>query len=82
ALAKPGHSAKAQGDLNAPHARDFSATYHQPFLAHAAMEPLACTVHVTEKGCEIWSGSQVPSQARSDAAKALGLPEDKVTFHN
>jgi isoquinoline 1-oxidoreductase beta subunit len=82
ALDRPGHSAKSQGDLKAAHGREISATYHQPFLAHAAMEPLACTIHVTEKGCEIWSGSQVPSQARSDAAKALGIGEEKVTFHN
>lgn len=82
ALAQPGHSAKAQGDLNAARGREFSATYHQPFLAHAAMEPLACTIHVTDGACEIWSGSQVPAQARADAAKALGLGEDKVTFHN
>lgn len=82
ALACPGHSAKAQGDLNAAQGREFSATYHQPFLAHAAMEPLACTIHVTDGACEIWAGSQVPAQARADAAKALGLGEDKVTFHN
>lgn len=82
ALDRPGHSAKSQGDLKTAHGREISATYHQPFLAHAAMEPLACTIHVTEKGCEIWSGSQVPSQARSDAAKALGIGEEKVTFHN
>jgi isoquinoline 1-oxidoreductase beta subunit len=84
ALDKPGFEAKAEGDLPAARramAREFTATYRQSFLAHAAMEPLNCTAHVTDKGCEIWGGSQVPSQAREDAAKALGLPE-KVTFHN
>jgi isoquinoline 1-oxidoreductase beta subunit len=46
------------------------------------MEPGSCTAHVTPEGCTIWAGSQVPAQARDDAAKALGLPADKVTFHN
>jgi isoquinoline 1-oxidoreductase beta subunit len=85
ALTKPGFEAKKQGDLAAARramASEHRATYHQPFLAHAAMEPGSCTVHVTAAGCEIWSGSQVPSQAREDAAKALGLPAEKVTFHN
>jgi isoquinoline 1-oxidoreductase beta subunit len=63
-------------------ARNFTAAYRQPFLAHAAMEPGACTVHVTPAGCEIWSGSQVPSRAREDAAKALGLAVEKVRLHN
>jgi isoquinoline 1-oxidoreductase beta subunit len=63
-------------------AHDYSATYRQPFLAHAAMEPGSCTVHLTSKGGEIWTGSQVPAQAREDAAKALGLATDKVIFHN
>jgi isoquinoline 1-oxidoreductase beta subunit len=85
ALAKPGFEAKSTGDLGAARARavrPFSATYRQPFLAHAPMEPGSCTAHVTPEGCTIWAGSQVPAQARDDAAKALGLPADKVTFHN
>lgn len=58
------------------------ATYEQPFLAHAPMEPGNCVVHVKDGGCEIWTGSQVPSAARDEAAKALGVPVDKVLFHN
>jgi len=85
ALNKPGFEAKAQGDMAIARqsmARSFTAEYSQPFLAHATMEPGNCTAHVTPDGCQIWAGSQVPAQARADAAKALGLSEDKVTFHN
>ncbi|MGD1213076.1 MAG: molybdopterin cofactor-binding domain-containing protein [Candidatus Acidiferrales bacterium] len=32
------------------------ATYQVPFLAHAAMEPMNCTVHVRKDGCEVWVG--------------------------
>jgi isoquinoline 1-oxidoreductase beta subunit len=46
------------------------------------MEPLNCAVHVTPDSCEVWVGSQVISRAQSDAAKAAGLPLNKVTAHN
>ena len=60
----------------------FDAEYEVPFLAHATMEPLNCTVHVTPDRCEVWVGSQVIARAQSDAAKAAGLPLEKVTAHN
>ena len=34
------------------------ATYQVPFLAHATMEPMNCTVHLRKDSCEIWIGSQ------------------------
>ena len=58
------------------------AVYQVPFLAHAAMEPMNCTVHVREDGCEVWVGSQVVARAQAAAAKAAGLPLDKVVVHN
>jgi isoquinoline 1-oxidoreductase subunit beta len=58
------------------------AVYELPFLAHATMEPLNCTVHLTPTSCEVWVGIQVLSRAQSTAAKAAGLPLDKVTVHN
>jgi isoquinoline 1-oxidoreductase beta subunit len=58
------------------------ATYQVPFLAHAAMEPMNCTVHVRSDGCEVWVGSQVVARAQEAAAKVTGLPQDKVVVHN
>jgi isoquinoline 1-oxidoreductase beta subunit len=58
------------------------ATYQVPFLAHAAMEPMNCTVHVRKDGCEVWVGSQVVARAQAAAAKTAGLPLDKVVVHN
>lgn len=58
------------------------ATYHLPFLAHATMEPMNCTVHVRKDGCEVWVGSQVLARAQAAAAKVTGLPRDKVVVHN
>jgi isoquinoline 1-oxidoreductase beta subunit len=58
------------------------ATYQVPFLAHAAMEPMNCTVHVSKDGCEVWVGNQVIARAQAAAAKTAGLPLDKVVVHN
>ena len=56
--------------------------YEVPFLAHAAMEPMNCTVHVREDGCDIWVGNQVVSRAQATAAQVTGLPPEKVQVHN
>ena len=58
------------------------ATYQVPFLAHAAMEPMNCTVHVRNDGCEVWVGSQALTRAQATAAKTTGLPLDRVVVHN
>src|SRR6516162_9969250 len=58
------------------------ATYHLPFLAHATMEPMNCTVHARKDGCEIWIGSQAVARVQAFAAKTAGLPLDKVVVHN
>src|SRR5260221_11869825 len=58
------------------------ATYQVPFLAHATMEPMNCTVHVRKDGCEIWVGSQVMARVQAAAAQTAGLPLEKVVVHN
>jgi isoquinoline 1-oxidoreductase subunit beta len=65
----------SQGELH-------EAVYEMPFLAHATMEPLNCTVHVTPTSCEVWVGIQVLSRAQAVVAKVTGLPLDRVTVHN
>jgi isoquinoline 1-oxidoreductase beta subunit len=58
------------------------AKYQVPFLAHATMEPMNCTVHVRKDGCEIWVGNQALARAQATAAKTTGLPLEKVVVHN
>ena len=53
-------------------AKKIEAVYEMPFLAHAAMEPMNCTVHVTKDSCEIWVGIQVVSRAQATAAQVTG----------
>jgi isoquinoline 1-oxidoreductase beta subunit len=58
------------------------AIYQAPFLAHATMEPMNCTVHFRKDSCEIWIGSQAVARVQAMAAKAAGLPPEKVIVHN
>jgi isoquinoline 1-oxidoreductase beta subunit len=58
------------------------AVYEVPFLAHAAMEPMNCTVHVRKDSCEVWVGNQAIARAQATAAKTAELPLDKVVVHN
>jgi isoquinoline 1-oxidoreductase subunit beta len=85
ALATPGAVAEKIGDVDeaiAAAATKVDAAYEVPFLAHATMEPMNCTVHVREGGCEVWVGTQALARAQAAAAKAAGLPIDKVVVHN
>jgi len=85
AARSPGVVARREGDAAAAIAgapRKLEAEYAVPFLAHAAMEPINCTVHVRPDGCEVWTGSQVLSRARATAAEVTGLPLEKVVVHN
>jgi isoquinoline 1-oxidoreductase beta subunit len=84
ASAKDGVVAKSTGDIAKGLAAGdrVEASYELPFLAHAPMEPLNCTVHFKPDGCEIWTGTQVLARVQSEAAKAAGLPVEKVTVNN
>jgi len=59
----------------------FQAKYYLPFQTHAAMEPCNCVVNVSEKDCEIWAGTQNPSNAISRAANVTGLDEEKIKLN-
>ena len=85
ATLNPGAIAQTIGDVGTAMASAVTkveATYQVPFLAHATMEPMNCTVHVRPDGCEIWVGTQVLARAQAAAAKTTGLPVDKVVVHN
>jgi isoquinoline 1-oxidoreductase beta subunit len=85
ALESPGAVAESRGDVEGAMAAavtKVTAQYQVPFLAHAALEPMNCTVHVRKDSCEIWVGNQVLARAQATAAQVTGLPLDKVTVHN
>ena len=85
ATLRAGAVAQTTGDANAALANAVTkveATYQVPFLAHAAMEPMNCTAHVRNDGCEVWVGNQVVGRVQAAAAKTAGPPLDKVVIHN
>ncbi|HEV2041846.1 MAG TPA: xanthine dehydrogenase family protein molybdopterin-binding subunit [Casimicrobiaceae bacterium] len=62
-------------------AKTIEAVYEFPFLAHATMEPMNCVAWLHDGMLETWSGHQFPSFDHMFAAKAAGLPMDKVKLH-
>lgn len=84
-LAKsPGLPARKQGNAAkalAKAAKQISAEYDVPYLAHAPMEPLNCLVDLREERCEIWTGTQFQTIDRNHAAEISGLKPEQVELH-
>ncbi len=82
ALAKTrGAIAKTAGDVDAvlgASGTKVDAEYDVPFLAHAPMEPLNCTVVLGDSSCEIWTGTQFQTGDQAAAAAVLGIAPGKV----
>jgi isoquinoline 1-oxidoreductase subunit beta len=77
AFARPAKDAPAP----APVAKTVEAVYEFPFLAHATMEPMNCVAWLHDGQLDTWSGHQFPTFDHMLAAKAAGLPMEKVTLH-
>jgi isoquinoline 1-oxidoreductase beta subunit len=81
----PGAVAQAIGNADRAMAEAVTkvdAIYQVPFLAHAALEPMNCTVHVREDACDVWVGNQALGRVQAAAATTAGLPLHKVVVHN
>ena len=85
---QPGFPVQEQGDFDAAAAaaaRVIDATYEFPYLAHACMEPLNCTVHDRGagggEGAEVWVGTQMQTMDRAKAAEILGYEPEAVDLH-
>ncbi|MDP9046294.1 MAG: xanthine dehydrogenase family protein molybdopterin-binding subunit [Pseudomonadota bacterium] len=63
----------------APH--QLEAEFVFPYLAHAPMEPLNCTVQLAEARADLWVGTQCPGLDAAAAATVLGLKPEQVTMH-
>lgn len=61
---------------NAPHTLE--AEFVFPYLAHAPMEPLNCTVQISDNGAELWVGSQMPGLDGMAAARVLGFKPEQI----
>ena len=57
------------------------AEYAAPYLAHATMEPMNCTAHVTPNQVEVWVPTQSGEGALAAAAAAAEVAPEKVVVH-
>ena len=85
ALARtPGAVALDKGNCDAALAaavKRVEAEYDVPYLAHAPMEPLNCTVKIEGDRCEVWTGTQFQTVDQAAAAQIAGVPPQNVTVH-
>jgi isoquinoline 1-oxidoreductase beta subunit len=61
--------------------KTIQADYAVPYLAHATMEPLNCTVRISGSKCEIWTGTQFQTMDQQVAAQITGLKPEQVEIH-
>lgn len=81
ALDQPGRLQGRPKDAPSLHSTtdwDLVSDYSVPFLAHAALEPPACTAEWRDERLRIWAPVQGPARARTAVASALDLSEDHV----
>ena len=81
---QPGVRIKAAGDPGpamAKAARVVEAEYDFPYLAHATMEPMNCTVRIAADKCEVWTGTQFQTLDQQVAAEITGLKPEQVEIH-
>jgi isoquinoline 1-oxidoreductase subunit beta len=72
-----GDVAKALQDASAP----LVAEYAVPYLAHAAMEPLNCTVRRSPDGVEVWTGTQFQTVDQQRVGQIFGVKPEQVSLH-
>jgi isoquinoline 1-oxidoreductase beta subunit len=81
---KTGTPTKVTADVSklASAPKKISAEFVFPYLAHAPMEPLNCTVAVSGQGAdaraELWMGTQMPGLDLMAASKVLGVAPQAI----
>ena len=56
--------------------------YRVPYLAHAAMEPMNCTVYIHDDIAEVWTSTQDALGIKGRVASIAGLAEEDAIFHH
>ena len=72
---------KADTSKLAGASKKISAVYEFPYLAHAPMEPINCTVELKDDACTLWVGSQFQTVDQAAAAATAGLKPEQVTLN-
>lgn len=86
ALKRKGIVSKQEGDFAAakaaPGTRLVEVEYDAPTMVHAPLEPMNCTLHFHDGGCEVWLGTQAPVKVQQAVAAASGVAVEKIQVHN
>ncbi len=83
-LKKPGRTIREDGHLPVPVAEEkisVDSQYHLPFLAHVSMEPMNCTVHVTDKEVIVWAPTQNPAHLAESLALVMKVKPETIKVH-
>ena len=85
-LAEPANMAAADAEAAVTTAlslatKTVDAVYTLPYLAHATMEVLNCTVNLTSTSCEVWAPTQSALSVVSTVTALTGLPSSAITVH-
>jgi isoquinoline 1-oxidoreductase len=73
--------AKTSGDLESgkkQSAKVFDSEFHDPFLAHAPIEPHTALAHTEGDKITVWASTQTPYPLQDDISGQLGYPLEKV----
>jgi isoquinoline 1-oxidoreductase beta subunit len=76
---RPELQADVSGWAKAP--KTITADFVFPYLNHAQMEPLACTVDLKADRCDFHYASQMPGIDAMNLAQAVGLKPEQVQIH-
>lgn len=71
----------ALGELDKEGGKVIAARYDVPYLAHATMEPMNCTVLVKDGKCEAWVGHQAPSVVHNLLNESTGIAKENIVIN-
>ncbi len=80
----PALVAEQQGDVTTAFqtaAKTLEMTYTLPYLAHACMEVLCCTVSVSPTGCDVWAPTQAPGWVLGTVMALTNMPASSINVH-
>lgn len=80
----PGVNERSEGNVGraaAQAGKVVEAEYEQPYLAHAAMEPMNATAWYHDGGMDVWAPTQAPDLGRIAAARHSDLSPSDITIH-
>jgi isoquinoline 1-oxidoreductase subunit beta len=84
ATQKPAFALRTDGNADAAlggAAKVVEASYSYPFISHAPLEPENCVAKWDGNKLELWTPSQTPQNARTQAATLFKIEPNDVTVH-